>query len=558
MKPIHAATLSFCALYLLCLALHTAAVGAAPAGAGVAWYVWHASGAICLSAAAVELVAWAMWLRIRHGDAGTTSGGVPLRLTPLDRLALLRERPPIALLMPAHNEATTADDRAGLVARISDTILRTPSYSTFFLLADSPPSQRDNELDVIAEVKRRLRDAGRGYFEDRVVLEEYRNKPPAWRHKCGSLLTWLRRHGREFEYMFVLDADSSLPEPDPRRPETCDVVERMAVAMQEDRGLALVQASIQVRDYQTLWGWVQGINTLIGSDYYFRIFSHVYGREAPCYGHNCLIRVSDFAAYAKNTLHYTSHDHIDSSDLAASGRGCVLTDAAVTYEQPEDTLPGWLKRECRWSRGNGQWLVYLLRKRPLPLAAAVYLALGILQYFWALLAGSMVVSAAVLVHEGVPLVARPEGAACRLLIGIVLFALLVPKLVASRTLPQFLATVGATVVIGSSVALCQGLAFLMGAFGSKWVPRGARGNGFDLGQALSISVTFFPAMILGLFLWGLIGGRLLLEPAGVSVLLAAMVAGLILSPVTSLVLSWPIGRHTGAPAPKGGVASVFS
>jgi cellulose synthase/poly-beta-1,6-N-acetylglucosamine synthase-like glycosyltransferase len=323
----------------------------------------------------------------------------------------------------------------------------------------------------------------------------------------------------------------------------------MALAMQEDRGLALVQASIQIRDYQTLWGWVQGVNTLIGSDYYFRIFAHVFGRAAPCYGHNCLIRVRDFAAYAKNTLRYTSHDHIDSSDLAAAGLGCVLTDAAVTYEQPEDTLPGWLKRECRWSRGNGQWLIYLLRKRPLPLAVAVYLALGILQYVWALLAGLMILSAAVLISRGVPLVTRPDGADSRLLIGIVLFALAVPKLVAARTLPHFLATAVASMVLGSSLALFQGLSFVMGAFGSRWIPRSARGSGFNLAQAVSFSATFFPTMILGLVLWRLIRGPFTTKPAAGSVLLAVMVAGLILSPVTSLVLSWPIGRH---PRPKGG------
>ena len=558
MRPIHVAVLSFGAVYLLCLALHRSAVGAAPEGAGVAWYVWHASGAICLSATAVELVVWMVWVRIRRGKTGTTSGGVPLRLTPLDRVALLRERPRIALLMPAHNEAATAADREAMAGRIFDTILRTPSYSTFFLLADSPPSQRENELGVIRDVKCRLRAAGRGYFEDRIVLEEYRNKPATWRHKCGSLLTWLRRYGREFEYMFVLDADSSLPAADPRHPETCDVVERMAVAMQEDRGLALVQASIQIRDYQTLWGWIQGINTRIGFDYYFRIFSHVYGRAAPCYGHNCLIRVRDFATYAKNTLSYTSHDHIDSSDMAAAGLGCVLTDAAVTCEQPEDTLPGWLKRECRWSRGNGQWLVYLLRKRSLPLAAAVYLGLGILQYVWALLAGLMLISAAVLVHRGVPLVAQPDGAACRILIGIVLFALVVPKLIAACTFPQFLATVGASVVMGSSLALFQGIGFVMGAFGSGWVPRGARDNGFDLSHALAISATFFPAMVFGLFLWELISGSLLTEAGGASLLLAAMVAGLIISPITSLALSWPIGCRTGAPAPNVEATSTFS
>jgi len=145
-----------------------------------------------------------------------------------------------------------------------------------------------------------------------------------------------------------------------------------------------------------------------------------------------------------------------------------------------------------------------------------------------------------------------------LLIGIVLFALVVPKLAAARTLPQFLATVGASLVIGSSLVLFQGFSFVLGAFGSRRVPRGARSDGFGLSHALSISTTFFPAMMLGLFLWGLISGPLLTEPGGGSVLVAATLAGLILSPLTSLLLSWPIGRPAAAAARKAEAAPVFT
>ena len=41
-----------------------------------------------------------------------------------------------------------------------------------------------------------LRAGGREYDGHRIVLEEYRDKPQSWRHKCGSLLMWLRRYGR--------------------------------------------------------------------------------------------------------------------------------------------------------------------------------------------------------------------------------------------------------------------------------------------------------------------------------------------------------------------------
>jgi hypothetical protein len=362
----------------------------------------------------------------------------------------------------------------------------------------------------------------------------------------------MQRYGDRFEYMLVLDADSSLPAPDPRVPQTCEPLERMLVAMRRDAGLAMVQATIQIHDYHSAWGWLQGVNTRVGSDYYFRVFSHVLGRTSPCYGHNCLFRVADFAAHAKNTLLYTSHDHVDSSDLAAAGRGCVLTDAVLTCEQPEDTLPGWLKRECRWSRGNGQWLVYLLRKRPLPLGVAVYLGLGVLQYVWALLSGVLLISAAALVHFDVPLVAHPDGLPSRLLIAAVLLTLLVPKLLATRSLRQFLVGVVSSVLLGPTLCLYQGIAFVLGAFGSKWVPRGARASGFDLISATRVCAAFFPAMILGLVLWGLIATPATQDPDGGSLLLALMAVGMILSPLSGLLLSWPIGR-AGRPCAMTGI-----
>jgi len=555
MKPLTVASASFVVTYGGCLILLALSAGAAPGGDGAtpfgavfAWYVWYTSAAVCLSATALDLVvgaAW-VWLRVSRTGAGA---GVPLGLSPLDRARLLREYPSVALLMPAHNEASTEADREALVNRIYETVLRTPSYAKFFLLADSPPSQRGNELAVVRGVKDRLRADGLEYLAVRVVLEEYREKPAALRHKCGSLLMWLRGHGGQFQYMFILDADSSLPAPNPRRPETCEPIERMVVAMTADPSLALVQASIQIRGYRTAWGWLQAVNTRVGANYYLRVFSYVYGRTSPCYGHNCLVRVSDFASHVRNTLAYTSHDHIDSADLAAAGRGCVLTDAVVTYEEPEDTLPGWLKRECRWSRGNGQWVTYLLRKRGLPAGAAVYLGLGIMQYVWALLAGTLLVSAAVLSYHAVPMVTRPDSAASYVLTGLVLLTLVVPKVVATPTLPQLIAGLASSVLLGPTLAMFQGVCFVLGAFGARWVPRGARASGFDLGHATGIIATFFPSMLLGLVLWSFIGKTVPTASGGGTLLVAAMVIGMILSPLTGLLLSVPVHGRVGALAP---------
>jgi hypothetical protein len=166
---------------------------------------------------------------------------------------------------------------------------------------------------------------------------------------------------------------------------------------------------------------------------------------------------------------------------------------------------------------------------------------GLMQYVWALLATLLVVSGAVLVYRGVPLVPRPDGLPSRLLMGAVVFALFVPKLVASPSLPQFLACAVTSVVLGPTLTLFQGISFLLGAFGSKWIPRGARGEEFGARQAMRTCATFFPSMVLGLILWSMVSAG----SAGAwgGGLLGAMAAGMILSPAVGLVLSWPLPVH---------------
>jgi membrane glycosyltransferase len=417
----------------------------------------------------------------------------------------------------------------------------------FFLLADSPPTQRENELSVIEEIKRRLRESGHADQQHRIVLEEYRDKIKSWRHKCGSILMWLQRYAHDYEHMFVLDADSSLSEEDPHRPETCDVLARMVVAMRDDPNLAMIQAGIEIRDYRTWWGWVQCVNTRIGTNYYFPVFSFVYGRTVPCYGHNCLLRVSDFVGHVQNTLLYTSHDHVDSSDLAAAGRGCVLSNTVLTYEQAEDTLPGWFKREARWSRGNGQWVVYMLKKRGLPLGVIAYLTLGVFQYLWAVLASVFFIFGIVLIYQGYALVDTEGQDVARIMVAAVVLTMLVPKLLACPRIREFIATSLLSLLLGPTLLMYQGVCFLMGAFGAGWIPRGARSSGFGMTQVLGTITALMPAMIVGLILSALAREKIFSASAG-DLLIGTMIMAMILSPLTALLLSWPFAQRQ-IPAP---------
>ncbi|HEV8290989.1 MAG TPA: hypothetical protein VGP94_03675, partial [Tepidisphaeraceae bacterium] len=219
------------------------------------------------------------------------------------------------------------------------------------------------------------------------------------------------------------------------------------------------------------------------------------------------------------------------------GRGCVLSTAVTTLEQAEESLPMWIKRECRWSRGNGQWIVYLLKKPWLPLGVIVYLTLGILQYLWALLASVLLISTVVLIHRGQPLVANADSLAARLVIGLVVVTLFLPKLAATRRLVDFLVSLFVSTLLGPTLMMFQGIAFLLGAFGSKWIPRGARSNNFDLTEMMRISGTFIPSTVLGLLLWELI--RPFVHMQVVDLLICTTIFAMILSPITGLILSWP-------------------
>lgn len=541
MRPLAGALLLLGVVYLSFVGLYALAIGAPPQVAPPLWYIWAGLGAMCLSASAAEFTVFLVWLWQRRRGF-SADGGVPLALSEAEREMVRERAASLALVMPARNEATTGRDREDLAQRVCDILVKTPGQSTFFLLVDSPVEQRENELGVVERVKALLREKGRGQDEGRLALEEYRDKPAAWRHKCGSILRWAQQYGRQYEYMFLLDADSSLPEEDAQDPRTREVVERMLLAMIRDRNLALVQGAMLVRSQRTPWAWLQAVNTRMGAAFYLPVFAYLYGRNAPCYGHNCLLRVRDFAQHARNTLYYTSHDHIDAADLAAAGRGCVLSNAVVTYEEPEDSVLGWLKRDCRWARGNGQWPVYLMKKRGLPLAPRVFLSLGIAQYVWALVAGLFFVASAALLRGDYQLVADAYSLPAIALAGLVVFTLLVPKMLACRGNPGgFVGSMGLSLALGPPLLMCLGLAFLLGAFGTRWVPRVSRSHLFDWRQMVRIGAVLAPVMALGVALWP--GGEMAQRSMWGGVLVKFMVACLVASPVSAALVSRPWGKE---------------
>ena len=495
MKPLHAAVLLFGLLYGVCLALHSAAVGPAPAGAGWAWYTWRIAGAACLAFTCLELVIWVVWwfvrIRARVTSESPAVGGVPLVLSAGERVALIRQRPAVAVVLEAPAGGLSEEQVEALAGRVHDMLLRTPAYSTFFVIGNAQES--DEGAGVLRRVRRRLRSEGLDYHEHRLVFEARGGESTVCEDAQGPLLEWVRRFGGKYEYVFVLGADGWLPAEDPRRPETCDVLERLLVAMRNDPGLAAVETSTEVGEGETLWGALRAVDAGIESDYYFPVRSYLHGRRAPCRRRNCMLRVRDLAA------------------ATAGERARVLTDAVVTSVGPKDTTA-----PCE-DEAPTIW-------RVLP----------------AILTMLLLASVGVLIFQGQPMLAAPFSAATGALVDLVLIGLLLPKLTGTRSFSDFLAASGATIAMGAPVILLRCVRFITGSCGPRHWSATVEPN---LGHALRAGVVFLPATLVGLLLLGLVSQNVFVLPEGASVVLSVLLASMIVSPLTAVMLSWPIGRR---------------
>ncbi len=514
---------------------------------GVTWGVWIVSGAVVLSSTAVELTLLGVWLYRKSLGPLSDEPYVPETISPEELARLDVCSPGVALLMPAHREVTTPEDAVAFAERAVAILSRTPRFSTLFLLFDSPLEQHDNEVAVVEEIKRRLEQSGHARDAARVRMETYRDKPAGLRNKPGSIQLWIERYAEQFDYMFVLDADSSLLEEDPGRPATCHVLSRLVLAMERHPELAMIQTAIDLKTAPTLWGWVQRVGCRMASRYHGRLFQWLLEGTVPSYGHNLLFRVSDFVTHVRNTLEYLSHDFLDAADLATAGRKCVFTYAAATAEEGEASLLGFVKRDLRWARGNAQWANYLFTKPKLPLGPKIYLGIGILCYVWPLAGSIAFATSVLLVSAGVTLFDAAHPWAMQVLSAGVLASLVLPKALGAGSWAEFNGAIVIGLVASPSLTLLQGVMFLLGAFGTRWTMRGSRSARLDLDHALGILRLYLPVALLGLTLWlFFLEGAVGMDFGGLVLRLHLLL--MVGSPLLALILSCPLLTSPQIPA----------
>jgi membrane glycosyltransferase len=223
----------------------------------------------------------------------------------------------------------------------------------FYVLSDtSDPETEVEEEFAWAQTCRAVQGFGKIF---------YRHRRNNIRRKSGNIADFLRRWGRNYDYMIVFDADSVMA------------------------GTTLVRLA-GIMDHHPEAGIVQTAPTTVNCDSFFgrvqQFASRAYGPmlaaglrfwqlgESYYWGHNAIIRIAPFVKYCglarlpgKPPLgaEILSHDFVEAALMGRAGWDVwVVHDLAGSYEESPPTLADELKRDRRWCQGNLQHLRLLL------------------------------------------------------------------------------------------------------------------------------------------------------------------------------------------------------
>jgi membrane glycosyltransferase len=227
----------------------------------------------------------------------------------------------------------------------------------------------------------------------------YRRRRQNTARKSGNIADFLKRWGRHYDYMIVLDADSLM--------EGRTLV-AMARLMDANPSAGLVQAPPVCVNRNTLFARML--------QFAGRIYGPVFAAgqafwqmgEGNYWGHNAIIRTRAFIAHCGLPVlpgkppfggHILSHDFVEAALLVRGGWSVWLVpELGGSYEEVPPTLLDYAKRDHRWCQGNLQHARVMGAKGINPVSRFHFLS-GIMSYvaspLWLLFLGLGLTIAAV-------------------------------------------------------------------------------------------------------------------------------------------------------------------
>lgn len=275
-----------------------------------------------------------------------------------------------ALLMPLYNE--DAGEALGRLAAIDASLARLGASDAFdlFVLSDST---KDEAAAAEASACAALRaHAGSKLY--------YRRRSENIERKAGNIADWTRTFGGAYDFMIVLDADSTM---------AGETVLRLVDAMERNPGVGLIQTAPTIIKSQTLFARL--------SQFGVRLYGRVAaaglawwaGSEASYWGHNAILRTRAFADCAGLPElegrkpfggHIMSHDVVEAALMRRAGWAVHVTAALDgSCEETPPTLTDFIRRDHRWCQGNLQHLALIGAKGLNPISR-LQLAMGCMAY----------------------------------------------------------------------------------------------------------------------------------------------------------------------------------
>ncbi len=242
----------------------------------------------------------------------------------------------------------------------------------FFILSDSnQPNQWIEEEVAWVELCKQVGGLGRIF---------YRKRRQSINKKAGNVADFLRRWGKNYRYLVVLDADSIL---------TGRALVQLVALMEANPHVGIVQTAPRIVRGTSLYARIQSFANRLYSPLFLSGVNYWQQHDGNYWGHNAIIRVQPFMDHcALPDLpgsepfggRILSHDFVEAALMRRAGWAVWLAhDLDGSYEEGPPTLIDSAKRDRRWCQGNLQH-TWLLTARGFKPTNRFHLFMGVMAY----------------------------------------------------------------------------------------------------------------------------------------------------------------------------------
>jgi membrane glycosyltransferase len=277
-----------------------------------------------------------------------------------------------AIVMPVFNEDVSRVFEGLRVVFKSVQAIEGADNFDFFILSDSnQPNQWIREEVAWAELCKQVGGFGKIF---------YRKRRQAINKKAGNVADFLRRWGKNYRYMVVLDADSIM---------TGEALARLVTMMEANPTAGIIQTAPRTVRGESLYSRLQAFANRLYSPLYLAGINYWQQHEGNYWGHNAILRVQPFMDHCSLPElpgnepfggRILSHDFVEAALMRKAGWAVWLAhDVEGSYEEGPPTLIESAKRDRRWCQGNLQhaWLLTARGFRP---ANRFHLLMGVMAY----------------------------------------------------------------------------------------------------------------------------------------------------------------------------------